>query len=276
MVAGAALAAPATETDARGHPVTLSHPARRIVSLAPHVTEIVFAAGAGDRLVGVSAWSDWPPQARSIPGIGDALRVNLERVLALAPDLVIGWRSGNSPADVGRLESFGIPVFLTEPARLADIPALLRAVGHLAGTDVAAGQSARDFERAVAQIRHAHAGSARVPTFVQIESQPLMTLGGRHLVNDVLAACGASNVFAARPDLAPTVGPEAVLAAAPRLVLVVDRLPDADEIVRRWQALLPASTRVQTVRADYLLRATPRVLEGVRDVCQAVDAVRGS
>jgi len=269
-VAGAGV----TETDARGHVISLAQPAQRIVSLAPHVTEIVYAAGAGDRLVGVSAWSDYPAEARGLPGVGDAFRVDLERVLSLSPDLVIGWLSGNSAADVARLESLGTPVYLSEPARLADIAELLRAVGRLAGTGPVAMRAASEFESGLAQLRSRYLDAKPVRVFVQIEAQPVMTLNGSHLVTDVLGLCGAVNVFAGQAALAPTVSVEAVVAAAPQLVLIADRLAGADAIARRWREMLPAARGAEPVRADLLLRHTPRVLEGAREVCAAVESAR--
>jgi iron complex transport system substrate-binding protein len=155
----AAGAQPVAVTDDRGREVKLARPAQRIVTLAPSLTELAFAAGAGGRLVGVARYSDTPREARAIPQVGDAVRVDFERIAVLRPDLILAWRSGNSAGDVERLEQLGYPAYVSEQRRLADIPRQLRAIGALAGTTPAAEQAAADFERKVDALRKRYASA---------------------------------------------------------------------------------------------------------------------
>ena len=209
----------ATAIDDRGRTLVLPLPARRIVSLAPSITELVYAAGAGDQLVGVASYSDYPPMARGVAQIGDASRVDVERVLSLRPDLVIGWRSGNHAADIARLERFGFPVFVAEPATLAAIPQLLRAIGVLAGTAATARVAASGFERGIEALRKRYGARGDVRVFYEIWHEPLMTVNGAHMISDVIRLCGGSNVFAELAPLTPVVALEGVLAARPEVVL---------------------------------------------------------
>ena len=137
-------------TDDAGQRVVLAQPAQRIVSLAPHVTEILFAAGAGEHVVGVVAYSDYPQAARALPQVGGYTQVDLEAIVGLRPDLVIGWRSGNRDAHLARLQAMGIPVYLNEPRSLDDVARSLEQFGRLAGSEDAAHAAATAF-----RTRHA-------------------------------------------------------------------------------------------------------------------------
>lgn len=262
--------------DDRGRTIVLAAPAQRIVSLAPHVTELLHAAGAGKQVVGVSAFSDFPVQATRLPQIGSAMGIDSERVAALRPDLVVAWSSGNTTAAIEGLERLGLNVFVTEPRRLADIPRLLRALGQLAGSAAVAAPAAADFEQALARLRASYARRATVRVFFQIEARPLMTLNGAHLVSDVLQLCGGENIFAALSALAPTVGAEDVLQRDPEVILVSDSIADADAVIAGWSRLpqLHAARRghIYAVPPDLVLRPTPRILEGARFVCDKLDA----
>lgn len=264
-------------TDDRGARVTLPAPARRIVALAPSLSEAVYAAGAGHALVGAVRFSDYPPAARVLPLVGDSARIDAERVMALAPDLILAWKSGNAPGDIARLESLGYAVYVAEPSRLGDIPRLLRAIGLLAATAPAAEAEARRFEQGVAALRARYAGRAAVPVFYEIWHRPLMTVNGGHLISDVLSLCGGVNVFAGLPVLTPVVSPEAVAAAHPRLILGGGSANDGGALAAQWKAeALPSLDGVAVVALDpdLIQRATPRILEGARRICDAVQAVR--
>ena len=206
--------------DDLGQRVRLAAPPRRIVSLAPHATELVFAVGAGARLVGAMDHSDYPPAARRLPRVGDSRSIDLEAVAALEPDLVIVWPSGNSPSQVERLAKMGLPVYRSEPRRLSEIADAMRRLGVLLGEAEAARVQAQAFERELTALRRQQEGKAPVRTFYQVWPQPLMTLNDQHLASDVIRLCGGVNVLGALAPLVPTVSTEAVLAAAPELILV--------------------------------------------------------
>ncbi len=270
-------AQPVSVTDDRGRTVTLSRPAQRIVTLAPSLAELAYAAGAGGRLVGVARFSHFPPAARDIPQIGDAVHVDFERIVTLKPDLVLAWRSGNSAADIERLERLGYPAYVSEPRRLGDIPRQLRAIGALAGTAPDAEKAAAGFEREIEGLRKRHASARKVRVFYEIWRKPLMTVSGAHLISDVIALCGGENVFADVAQLTPTVSLEAVIAAKPEAILGGGSADGEKEFTDQWRASAVQPLRdlpAYYVNPDRIQQATPRIVEGARAVCSALEQVR--
>jgi len=267
-------------TDDTGRVVRLHAPAQRIVSLAPHATELLFAAGAGTRVVGVSAFSDYPDAARRLPQVSGGMRLDIERILALQPDLVVGWQTGNPHADLEKLTSLGIPVFFAEPQRLGAIPDTLQRLGRLAGSEREAISAAAAYRDALAQLRRVYRDRRPVRVFFEIGLQPLMTLSNAHLTNDLLALCGGRNVFAASELIAPEVSVEAVMLQDPDAILFSDELGTVDGMRDWWRERVALRAvragRVYAVPADLVLRQTPRVLQGVQHVCTALDAARTS
>jgi iron complex transport system substrate-binding protein len=263
--------------DDRGTKVTLAAPAQRIVALSPHLAELAFAAGAGRQLVGVVRHSDFPPAVRDLPQTGDAARVDFERIALLKPDLVLAWRSGNPAGDVARVEKLGFPVFVTEPARLADISRLLLAIGELAGTRPAAETAVAGFEREIAALRASYEKASRVRVFYQIWHRPLLTVNGAHMISDVIALCGGENVFADLGQLTPTVSFELVLAARPEVLLGGGSAGGEKEFAGRWRASAVPALRELPARyidPDLIQRQTPRIVGGAQAVCRALEAVR--
>jgi len=263
--------------DDRGVPVRLAAPAQRIVTLAPHLAELAFAAGAGARVLGVARFSDFPREALAIAQIGDASRVDVERIAALRPDLVLAWKSGNQAGDLERLERLGRAVFVTEPARLSDVPRLLRAIGALAATAPAAERAASAFEQGMGALRAQYAGARRVRVFYEVWHRPLITVSRAHMISDVIGLCGGENVFAHASTLTPTVSLEAVAAVRPEAILGGSR-PGRDEaFTREWREAPIRALRalpVFYVDPDLIQRQTPRLLEGARAVCAALEQVR--
>lgn len=250
-------------------------PARRIVSLAPHITELLFAAGAGDRIVGASAWSDHPEAARAIPRIGDSHAFDIERILALRPDLAVAWEAGNAPRHVAALERLGIPVHVEAAEGLDDIGDAIERLGRLAGTPEVAAATARRYRDRLAQLRARHAGQAPVRVFHQVWDEPLMTVNGRHPISDLIAACGGVNVFADAPALAPRVSRESVLRAAPEVITAAAGPDDPLAAWRRWPALpAVAAGRLVELPADAISRLSPRLLDAAEPLCAAIDAAR--
>jgi iron complex transport system substrate-binding protein len=265
-------------TDDRGVAVTVREPPSRIVALSPHLVEIAYAAGAGEQLVAVVRFSDYPPAAARLPRVGDAARIDLERVLALKPDLVLAWRSGNPPGDLQRLERQGLRVFVTEPRRLTDIPRLVRLVGALAGTPDVAEASAARFEAELDVLRAKYGARAPVRVFYEIWHRPLLTVNGSHVISDVIALCGGINVFSDVPVLTPSVSLEAVVQARPQLVLGGSSAMAQGELTAEWRHARPAALRALPVRyvaPDLIQRQTPRLAEGARRICEHIDEIRG-
>jgi len=280
LAGGPAFAATIKLVDDGGRIVTLPAPARRIVSLAPHATELVFAAGAGNRLVGVTSYSDYPAAAKKIPQIGSYGKIDVERILALKPDLVIGWQSGNSAADIASLERLHIPVFLTEPLRLEDISRLIKTIGELAGTQQDAAKTADNFSEEVAALRRRYGGRRPVRVFYEIWHDPLLTVNGAHFISDIIAVCGGRNVFAGVRSLVPRISTESVLAENPEAIIGGGRRNGKRGLLDGWRHY-PRLTAVSRnhlllVNPDLIHRPTPRTLDGVRQMCEQIERVRRS
>jgi iron complex transport system substrate-binding protein len=291
-----------TVTDDSGATVSLERPARRIVTLAPSLTEFVYAVGAGEAMVGTVDSSDYPTAARDVPRIGDYQRLDIERILALKPDLVLVWQHGNSGREVAQLEALGLRLFRLEPKRLDEVAVAIEKVGRLTGFEVMGRQQADRLRADLAALRLTHAAQPTVRVFYQAWSRPLMTLGGGQLTNDVIELCGGRNVFADLSTPAPQVSTEAVVAARPEVILATrssrqSRTPGAagvaggsapgmdgasraprDASFAGWTtfASIPAVARgwMFLLPADELVRAGPRIAQGARSVCEALDAVR--
>lgn len=287
-LAAAALIAPhlahaaVSAVDDAGQTVTLAQPARRIVSLAPHVTELIYAAGGGDHIVGTVSYSDFPPEARDLPRVGDNKALDLERIAALKPDLIVVWRHGNAQKQTDRLRALGMPLFFSEPRKLESIPENLEKLGTLMGTEAVATRAATDFRQQVETLRKTYASRAPVTVFYQVWQQPLMTLNGQHLVSDLLALCGGRNLFANETPLVPTVSVEAVIAGNPEAMLTAGigaTRPDkplADfSMWEKWkQVTAVARNNLFIIDGDLVNRAGPRVVKGAAEICKDLEIAR--
>jgi iron complex transport system substrate-binding protein len=248
----------------------------RVVSLAPSLTELAYAAGAGDTLVATVEYSDYPEAARALPRVGDAWRVDVERVLALRPDLVLAWATGTPRETIEKLASLGLEVVSIETYRLADVPTALRRIGQMAGTPVMAAEAARRFEEDIRELRQAHRASPVLSVFIQIDDEPLYTVNGRHVISEVVELCGGRNVLADLPQLAPPVSLEAVLALDPQAILSTDdTIADPYALWKRWPHLAAVRAgAIYTLSSDTLTRPTPRLAAGAHAVCAALDDAR--
>ncbi len=270
------IAAEISLTDDLGRKVELNHPAQRIVTLAPFLTELVFSAGAGDRVVGVSAYSDYPPQAKALPQVASAAGNSVESIAALHPDLVLAWKDSIRGDDVERMARLGLRVYVAQARGLADVPRLLGVIGVLAGVDTRA--SAAAYDARLAKLRAEYAGRPEVSVFLEIWNHPLTTISGRHFMNEALAICRARNVFADLPGVAPEVSWEEVYARDPPVVVGVGSAATAAEFRAAWQAH-PTLAAVKSghlvfVDPDRLQRTTTRTPEAIAELCAALDAER--
>ena len=273
-----AFATPISLIDDEGHTLTLAAPARRIVSLAPHLTELLFAAGAGAHVVGAVAYSDYPEAAHALPRVGGYSAVDMEAVAALKPDLVIAWKSGNRDAHLERFTALGIPVFVNEPRNMDDVARSLEQIGILAGTTELANAAARRFRERRDALAARYASRPPVRMFYQIWNQPLMTINGKHLISDAMRLCGGSNVFADLGQLAPRIGTEAVLAANPEVIVASGMGDSRPEWLDRWQKWpqLTAAARGNLffIPPELMQRHTPRILDGAERLCGQLEAAR--
>jgi iron complex transport system substrate-binding protein len=263
--------------DDAGQEVTLPRPARRIVSLAPHATELLYAAGAASAVVGAVAHSDWPAAARAIPRVGDASAIDLERILAMAPDLVVAWPYTATP-QLAALRAQKVPIFISDPGTIAGIAYDLDKLGELAGTREIALVASTSLRRRQAELVAKYRDAPRLRVFYEIWNEPLYTIGGRHLISEAIATCGGDNVFASLTLPAPSVSVEAVIAAAPDVIVGGDdaggRPPWLSDWLR-WPAI-PAVRDGNLIAADgnLLHRSGPRFVDGVAALCADFDRAR--
>jgi iron complex transport system substrate-binding protein len=272
---------PISLVDDRGHAIRLDRFANHIVSLSPNITELVFSAGAGDKLVGASRYSDFPDAAKSVPDVGDSSSLDLERIIALKPDLVIAWRSGNGRSDIEKLEKLGLTVFAAEATRLEDIPRLLRTIGKLTGTAAQAEPAASAYEEELQQIKRNYGDRRKISVFQLIWHQPLMTVNGKHVISDIINICGGVNIFESASSITPVISAENLLEADPHAIISSVPLGPAETGV---EALFRRFPHIQAVRSDHLFfvhpdllhRQTVRILQAAKTVCAQLESVRSS
>jgi iron complex transport system substrate-binding protein len=265
-----------TVVDDAGATVTLDRPATRVISLAPHITEQLFAIGAGDRIVGTTEHADYPPAAASIPRVGRAHSLDLERIAALHADLIIIWGSGFPPATIASVERLRVPVFISEPHTLADVARSLERLGVLTGRDGA--PAGAQFSAKVEALRRQYAARPPVRVFYQVWASPLMTLSGRHVISEAIQLCGGRNVFEGLAPVAPQVSVEAVLAADPQLIVTAEPGGTASPALATWQRFptLTATRHRQfvTLDADRINRHGPRLADEIAVLCAAIERTR--
>lgn len=251
-------------------------PAKRIVTLAPHLTELVYTAGAGEQLVGAEAYSDYPAAAKTLPRVGDAFQVDYERLLALQPDLVLVWANGTPEPVIEQLKRMGLRVERITILSLDGIAGALRQIGALTGTSSVAEAAAHAYENDIAQFRTRRARVSPISVFYQISEKPLYTINGRHPISEIIGLCGGKNIFHDLAQLSPPVGIEAVIERDPQVILAGDGAQgDPLSLWKKWPRMRAVKQgNLYTVRADVLARSTPRVLEGARQVCRVLDEAR--
>ena len=261
-------------TDDTGRAVGLPMPAKRIVSLAPSITELLYAAGAGSRIVGVVDYSDYPREALKIPRVGGAGALDIERIVSLKPDLVVAWKSGNPSGQIDKLKSLGLPVFFAEPRRLQDIAADIESLGGLAGSQGEALRAAQAFSSGVATLGRQYSKKKPVSVFYEVWPGPLMTVSDRHIISEVLHLCGARNVFGKLPMLTPTVSTESVIVADPQAI--VSSGPEKWlNAWKKWDITATRQGHLFHIPADLISRPSPRILEGAKLLCSQIDTARG-
>ena len=262
--------------DADGRPALFGTPAVRVIALAPSLTELVFAAGAGDKLIAVSDYSDYPEMARKLPVVASAAGISWESIIAMQPDLVLAWKGGTRPADIARLNGLGVNVFSIEIRRLDDVADALRAIGKLVGRPDPADAAARLFLKQLTTLREANVGKPVVKTFMQISAKPLMTINRDHVISEMIAICGGMNAFADAPTLVSEPSREELFARKPDAILYGLGKPGEKSANQAVYADLPAARagRMQGVTADHVFRPGPRLILAAAEICGALDRVR--
>ncbi len=264
--------------DDSGREIRLKAPAKRIITLAPHATELLYAAGAGDRLIGTVDYSDFPPAAKKIPRVGSYDRFDLEAISALKPDLIIAWETGNPAAQVDKLKALGLTVYVTQPNRMEDVAGQLEQLGRLAGTEATANAAAAQFRQRLETLRRSNAGKPKIRVFYQIWVTPLMTVGGPQIITSAIELCGGENVFGHLAQMAPTVSVEAVLAADPEAIVATgmgDARPEWLNDWNKWTRMTAVKRgNLFHIHPDLMQRHTPRILDGAEQLCALLDVAR--
>jgi iron complex transport system substrate-binding protein len=278
LLASAAAQATITVKDDVGNTITLAQPAKRIISLAPHVTEDLFAIGAGKLIVGAVNYSDYPPEANKIERIGGYNGFDLERIRALKPDLIIGWATGNPERQLDQIKGLGFPVFLTFSKKMADVPTVLERMGEMTGNQAGASKAAKQYRDQLALLEKTYAGRKPVRVFYQIWDRPLMTINNTQIISDVMRVCGGVNVFGTQRDLTPKVDVEAVLAANPDVIMTSGEPGVKTDWLAPWKKWknLKATQNNQfyILPKDSVNRMGPRLIEGGKAMCEALDKAR--
>jgi len=265
-------------TDDTGQEVCLEQPASRIAALSPGATELVWAAGAGDQVIAVVSYSDYPEQAKQVTSVGSHTRMDLERLMALKPDLVIGWVTGNPPEQIAALKDLGLPVFSIEPRSFEGVSRTVERLSILAGTEDEGFAEADRFRKGMAALKKQYQGAEPVSVFYQVWDEPLMTVNDEHLIGKVITLCGGVNVFGDLDRLVPRISAEAVIGANPEAILAGGMGEENRHWLTRWEAFqsIDATTKenLYFVPPSLIQRPTPRILKGSQLFCEKLDDAR--
>ncbi|WP_191601783.1 cobalamin-binding protein [Marinomonas algicola] len=258
--------------------VCLDHPAERIAALSPGATELIYAAGAGNKVVAVVSYSDYPEAAKSVASVGSHTRLDLERLISLQPDLILAWGTGNPTEQLETLARLGLPVYYVEPHEFEDIARNIENMGKLAGTSKPANAESKAFRLGIQALRERYQNAASVTTFYQVWEEPLMSMNGQHYISKVVTLCGGVNVFTDSPRLIPRLNQEAVLLKNPEAVIaggMGERNAHWLENWRKFPELLATQQgNLFFVPPSLIQRPTPRLLEGAKILCQRLDTAR--
>lgn len=264
--------------DDRGREVCLHASANRIATLSPGATELTYAAGAGDQVVAVVSYSDYPPEAKDVASVGSHTRIDLEALVGLAPDLVIGWVTGNPAEQMDTLEALGMPVFYIEPRSVEAVADTIERLARLAGTEPVGKQAANEFREGMAELTARYSGRDPVATFYQVWDEPLMSVNDDHLIGQVVQLCGGENVFGDQHRLVPRLDDEAVLAANPDAIIAGGMGEENRDWLTHWEqypnlAAVDAGN-LYFVPPSLIQRPTPRLLEGAQILCEKLEHTR--
>lgn len=280
LFCGMLQASPITLIDDGKRRVELAGPAQRIVSLAPHITEVLFAAGAGDRIVGTVNYSDYPEAAKAIPQVGGYNQVNFERILSLNPDLIIGWYEGNSAETVEKLQLLNIPVYMSDPKTMDSISHNIRQFGKLTATEEIANSSAAAYDQRRAELRKMNVHKPPIRVFYQVWEDPLYTLAGGHFISDLYTLCGGINIFADLSEASPVVSVEAIVTRNPQVMLTGGH--HGSRSIKDWKQKWSTWGSMDAVKNDMLFfvnqdmftRSTPRTVDAAENLCEILDQAR--
>jgi len=250
----------------------------RIISLAPHITELVYSAGAGEKLVGVVEHSDFPMAARKLPIVGNSTTINIESIIKLAPDLIIAWKSGNRIQDIERLQSLGFGVWQTEIHQLEDIPNFIKTIGEKAGTIKTAHLKSSELLNILKSTKRKYLNQMAINAFYEIWHQPLMTMNGKQFISLALETCQANNIFSDLPLLASEVNLESVIQRDPQVILLGGESAFQESWYQDWlrytELKAIKNQQIYKLDNDKYQRPTARLIEVLPELCKTIDKAR--
>ncbi|MDX1589807.1 MAG: cobalamin-binding protein [Oleiphilaceae bacterium] len=265
-------------TDDANRRVCLDKPAQRIIPLSPGATELVYSAGAGDRVIAGVSYSDYPPEAKELPSVGSHTRLDMEKLLSLRPDLLIVWATGNPREQTDRLEELGLTLYFTEATNFEQIASNIERLSELSGTQGEGHGEAQRFREGIDTLRRQYRDADTVPVFYQVWDEPLMTINREHFIHEVITLCRGDNVFADLSRRVPRIGKESVLEADPEAIVAGGMGEENRDWLEDWKAF----SNLTAVKRDNLFfvppsliqRPTTRLLKGARALCQHLETAR--
>jgi iron complex transport system substrate-binding protein len=251
---------------------------QRIVSLSPHITELLYSINAEHKLVATVKHSDYPDAAKNLPRIGDVFRLDWEHMLNMKPDLVIGWQDGTPVHVLERIEALGMRLELVRAAKLDSIATQLRQLGELTGKSIEAERIATKFLQKLHSLKNKYSGRRAVSVFYEVDHAPLYTINGQQIISDAIRLCGGRNVFEELDVLAPQVSIESVIQRGPEVIFYAGSEDQAEKVFKDWrrwpQMEAVRKNHLHIVDPDLMNRPTPRMLQGIQQLCDALDAAR--
>ena len=270
-------AEPVKVVDDVGFEIELNQPAERVVSLSPHITELLYAVGGSEKIIAAVEYSNFPIEAKKLPRVGSGYRLDLEVIIGLKPDLIVGWKSGNNAAQLESLKKLGFNLYLSEPKKLQDIAKNLRDLGELLGEKQVSIEQSEIFLNGLSKLRKRNKQSRKVKVFYQVWEKPLFTVNGDHMISHIIDMCGGENIFKELNVLSPQVDIEAVIARNPDVIIA-----GAGESRENWLVNWEKWTSINAVKnkqlyginADIIVRHSPRILQGANLICDALHRAR--
>lgn len=257
------------------HKITLKTPAKRIISLSPGLTELIFSAGGGEYIKGVVSYSNFPAAAKNIPQIGSYNSIDIEKIVALNPDLIVAWKSGNPPLQISKLKKLGLNVYTSETRNFNDIPSTILRLGVLMNTDSTAKRSATDFNERLNELTKRYPKTNnKKRVFIQIWNQPIMSINGKHLISKIVEHCNGENIFQNSEQFTLSLDPETIIQKNPDIIFVTREGKLGNSWLSRWKRwkfmTAVKQNQLYTVNPDYVVRHTPRILDGIEQICRFI------
>lgn len=254
----------------------LAHSIERVISLAPSSTELVYAAGLGDKLVAVSEYSDYPEEAQLLEKVANFDSVNIERIIALNPDLIVAWRSGGSIKSLNQLKGLGFSIYYSDTTYVADIADRIEELSQYADQPDVGRTNAKAFREELKRLQDQYSSRTPISYFYQLSSKPIYTIANNHWPSEVFSLCGGINIFEQSPTPYPQVGLEQVIVKAPQVMFTSPHTVQNTELWTPWQKQIPAVSNkfIWSLNADWLNRPTPRSLKAIEQACQHFEIAR--